>query len=182
MTSIKLAHAMASDFTVTWQFSQREYFFVTDQTPCPYGRLFLSHFFKICVLIKLTPGLPPSWTSYLRNLFDLPGVNIVIDDDELLIISSFEYIKKLGKLLESTEPRVLANYLGWRAAKAGEAKATAGTNVMVFKIFSTRKIGVKILNFESKYCFLDRIKAYNIGLRGKRQYFCRKWAKIADYM
>jgi hypothetical protein len=32
-----LAHAMASDFSVTWQFSQREKLvsFVTDQTPRP---------------------------------------------------------------------------------------------------------------------------------------------------
>jgi hypothetical protein len=31
-----LAHAMASDFTVAWQYSQREQFFVTGQTPRPY--------------------------------------------------------------------------------------------------------------------------------------------------
>jgi hypothetical protein len=30
-----LAHAIASDFTVTRQFFQREHFFVTDQTPHP---------------------------------------------------------------------------------------------------------------------------------------------------
>jgi hypothetical protein len=34
---------MASDFTVAWQFSQREpLFFVIDQTPCPMGS-FLSN-------------------------------------------------------------------------------------------------------------------------------------------
>jgi hypothetical protein len=45
---------------------------------------------------------------------------IVIDDNEKLIINDFGYIKALANLISRTEPRVLANYLGWRAARAGE--------------------------------------------------------------
>jgi hypothetical protein len=36
-----------------------------------------------------------------------------------LVVASFKYLEKLGKLLKKTDPRVVANYLGWRAAKAG---------------------------------------------------------------
>jgi hypothetical protein len=38
-----LAHAMASHLTVAWQFSQREHFFVTDQTPRPDEQSLIIH-------------------------------------------------------------------------------------------------------------------------------------------
>ena len=67
---------------------------------------------------KTYPGLPPSWTTYLQTLFGL-AKDIVIDDNEKIIVNSFDYIKELAELVNATEPRVIANYLGWRAAKAG---------------------------------------------------------------
>jgi hypothetical protein len=42
------AHVMASDFTVAWQFSQREQlfcFFVTDQTPHQFCKILFLNFF-----------------------------------------------------------------------------------------------------------------------------------------
>jgi hypothetical protein len=45
---------------------------------------------------------------------------IEITDDERLIVSSFKYIQDLAKLLNKTQPRVLANYLAWRAARSGK--------------------------------------------------------------
>ena len=66
---------------------------------------------------KSYPGLPDSWTSYVGGLLSIGGVDI--GDDEKLIISNLKYIKKLGKLLHKTDSRVIANYLGWRAAKSG---------------------------------------------------------------
>jgi membrane metallo-endopeptidase-like protein 1 len=68
--------------------------------------------------VKTFPGLPPSWTTYLQTLLGLVK-EIVIDDNEKIIVNSFEYIEDLAKLINKTEPRVIANYLGWRAAKAG---------------------------------------------------------------
>jgi len=69
---------------------------------------------------KTYPGLPKSWTSYIQSLFDVAG-SIKIDDNEKLILSSPKYLERLGKLLKKTDPRVIANYLGWRAARSGQS-------------------------------------------------------------
>ena len=58
---------------------------------------------------------------YVQDHFDVAGNTVKIDDDERLILASPKYLERLGKLLKKTEPRVIANYMGWRAAKAGEA-------------------------------------------------------------
>jgi hypothetical protein len=56
MTGITLAHAMASDFTVAWQKSQREQFFlIKDQTPCHVvlGIRFVSSFDRFLVILTI---------------------------------------------------------------------------------------------------------------------------------
>ena len=68
-------------------------------------------------MAKTYPGLPDSWTSFVGDLLSVGGVEI--GDEEKLIISSLKYIEELGKLLHQTDSRVIANYLGWRAAKSG---------------------------------------------------------------
>ena len=70
---------------------------------------------------KTYPGLHPSWTTYIQTLLE-SAEGIVIDDNEKLIINDFGYIRALANLISRTEPRVIANYLGWRAARSGEPK------------------------------------------------------------
>ena len=86
---------------------------------------------------KTYPGLHPSWTTYIRTLLE-SAEGIVIDDNEKLIINDFEYIKALANLISRTESRVLANYLGWRAARSGETIFLSfHTSTLVEQTFTT---------------------------------------------
>lgn len=61
-------------------------------------------------------GFPPSWTEFVQRIFSFEGT-IKIDENERVIVTSFEYLDSLKKLLEKTEKRVLANYQAWRLCK-----------------------------------------------------------------
>jgi hypothetical protein len=63
-----LAHAMASDFTVAWQFSQREQFFM-NQTPCPYPTRSLSA--QLFFLVEKQP--PLTLAGFDRTTLTLVG-------------------------------------------------------------------------------------------------------------
>ena len=60
------------------------------------------------------PGHPPNWADYVNSvIFD----NDITENDRI-IVSNPAYIANVSKVLSETEPRVIANYLGWRVAKA----------------------------------------------------------------
>jgi len=61
-------------------------------------------------------GLPPSWLEYIQGIFE--GTTITLDENEKIILTNFDYLKKLSDLLQITDQRVLANYLSWSVAKA----------------------------------------------------------------
>ena len=66
--------------------------------------------------LKTYDHLPSSWTKYIRKLFEVSD-GVKIEETEKVILTNAGYFKKLSELLKNTEPRVLANYLGWRIAK-----------------------------------------------------------------
>jgi hypothetical protein len=61
---------MVTDFTMAWQFSQREHFFVTDQTPHPIQRKFFKTGFRAKGKNKvLGPvALAPSFDGRLHKI------------------------------------------------------------------------------------------------------------------
>lgn len=62
-----------------------------------------------------------SWLEYINKL--LPPT-VQITKDEIIVNSVPSYIEGLEKLLTNTPKRVLANYLGWRAASASVSYLT----------------------------------------------------------
>jgi predicted metalloendopeptidase len=52
------------------------------------------------------------WLSIIRRVFKYAKVPIT-DNDEVVVQDS-TYYRNLGSILQSTPPRVLANYFGWR--------------------------------------------------------------------
>jgi len=52
------------------------------------------------------------WLKYIGDVYSLADVSV--SNDERLIVEETEYLKKLIALLESTEPRTIANYILWR--------------------------------------------------------------------
>lgn len=69
------------------------------------------------------PGHPPSWQKYIQQLIS-DGINyeeaskaidITIQENEKVIIKDPAYFKVFGKILLKTNPKVVANYMGWLA-------------------------------------------------------------------
>jgi len=52
------------------------------------------------------------WFKYVRDVYSF--ANVSVSYEERVIVVETEYLKKLVALLESTEPRTLANYIHWR--------------------------------------------------------------------
>ena len=72
---------------------------------------------------------PQSWLDYFRGLiqdsFRFTSGNleyidnrIDIEEDEVIIIRNPEYFINVLKLINRTEPRIVANYMSWRVVKA----------------------------------------------------------------
>ena len=61
--------------------------------------------------------LPPSWVEYVQTILKNAG-NVKVDANEKVILTKVAYFEKLSNLLKDTKKRVLANYLGWHAAKS----------------------------------------------------------------
>ena len=61
-------------------------------------------------------GLPHSWTIYFQKLFEFGNKKLDIQETERVIIQDINFYKNLGSVLESTDNRTLANYIGWRIA------------------------------------------------------------------
>lgn len=57
-----------------------------------------------------------SWLDYTRHLLP-PGANVT--ENESVVVFDTEYMAALGKILEATPKRVLANFLVWRALEHG---------------------------------------------------------------
>lgn len=52
------------------------------------------------------------WVDYINAIL-LPSLSV--DENEVIVVSVPSYFQKLGKLLQDTPNRVIANYLIWRA-------------------------------------------------------------------
>lgn len=55
------------------------------------------------------PYIP--WVEYINAL--LPE-GLSVDENEIIVVSVPTYFEELGKLLEQTPKRIIANYLMWR--------------------------------------------------------------------
>lgn len=51
------------------------------------------------------------WVEYINAL--LPK-QLVVNEDEIIVVSVPSYFESLGQLLENTPKRVIANYMMWR--------------------------------------------------------------------
>ena len=61
-------------------------------------------------------GMPKSWTTYVRKLFQYDDVQVDIKESERIIVSDINFYQNLSLVLESTSKRTLANYAGWSIA------------------------------------------------------------------
>ena len=69
---------------------------------------------------------PPSWVDYFQEFLQdaskfNPGSKteegIVVDEYEKIIIRNPEYFKNVLKLINETDPKIVANYMAWRVVK-----------------------------------------------------------------
>jgi predicted metalloendopeptidase len=60
--------------------------------------------------------LPQSWTMYLQKLYDFGNEKLDIQETERVIIVDVDFYKNLSRILQNTDKRTLANYVGWRVA------------------------------------------------------------------
>merc|ERR1712051_959320 len=64
--------------------------------------------------------LPESWTTYINDLFHFDVFFrslLTISDSEKVIIKDPKFFEQLSTVLESTDPRTVANYMTWRMVK-----------------------------------------------------------------
>ena len=66
--------------------------------------------------LPISGGLPNSWTIYFRKLFDFGDEKLDIQESEKVIVMDTNFYKNVGSVLQSTDKRTLANYIGWRIA------------------------------------------------------------------
>ena len=72
------------------------------------------------------PAHPISWQKFLQQLIsialdytEVPGAKkITIEDNERVILRDPSYFKKMGEVVVDTDPKVIANYMGWREVKS----------------------------------------------------------------
>ena len=69
---------------------------------------------------------PASWIDYFRQIVQdasksNPGSKteegVVVNENEKIIIRNPEYFKKVLKLIDETDPKIVANYMSWRVVK-----------------------------------------------------------------
>lgn len=63
-------------------------------------------------LSKMYPSI--RWKEYLRGLLPL---SIILEENELVLVTEPSYIANFEKLISQTPKRIQANYVMWRAAK-----------------------------------------------------------------
>ena len=69
---------------------------------------------------------PPSWQKYIQTLIsdgikykeDAAKENIAVGEEERVILMDVEYFKIIGIILINTNPKVVANYMGWREVQS----------------------------------------------------------------
>ena len=66
--------------------------------------------------VPVSEQLPQSWTIHLQKLFDFDDEKLDIQDTERVIVTDVDFYKNLSAILQSTDKRTLANYVGWRVA------------------------------------------------------------------
>ena len=82
-------------------------------------------------------GHPPSWTDYVNKLID--GNHIPAN--EAVIIKNTKYFQKLAPVIQSTDARIISNYLMWRAVKSkmSDLNREAGK---ILEIFNKEVAGI----------------------------------------
>ena len=64
------------------------------------------------------PGFPENWREYFNQLFKAGNTDIELKDDEKMIVQDPDYMKNIAPVLEETDSKTIANYLGWRIYKS----------------------------------------------------------------
>ncbi|XP_034251928.1 neprilysin-2-like [Thrips palmi] len=90
-----------------------------------------------------------SWLNYTKHMLP-PGANVT--EDESVVVVDVVFMAALGKIMEATPKRVLANYLVWRVLE---------NTVMDVLNEKARSIGVKRKMARWEEC----VKAVQIGMR-----------------
>ena len=67
-----------------------------------------------------TEGQPKSWTKYVSDMIFTEEIG----EEERVIVVDPKYFSKMGAVIASAEPRVLANYIAWRAIKSTASSLT----------------------------------------------------------
>ena len=62
--------------------------------------------------------LPDSWTEFAQKSFEVLDLKFDFDDTEKVIIYDKNFYANLTSVLEKTELRTMANYIGWRIASS----------------------------------------------------------------
>ena len=75
-------------------------------------------------------ALPKSWTDYAQKLFTFDNEKIEITESEKVIIKDQKFFQKLNSVLENTNDRTLANYMGWRMVKYSMAYLCSGARAI----------------------------------------------------
>lgn len=63
------------------------------------------------------PGLPESWTGYVKDLLNFEDAKVDIEDSEKVIIYDKNFFANLSKIMDETDTKTLANYMAWRMVK-----------------------------------------------------------------
>lgn len=64
------------------------------------------------------PGFPENFREYFNQLFKAGNTDIELKDDEKMIVQDPDYMKNIAPVLEGTDAKTIANYLGWRIYKS----------------------------------------------------------------
>ena len=90
--------------------------------PTTLGELSTGRTRRSCLMCPWGTGkvLPESWTTYINDLFHFDVFFrslLTISDSEKVIIKDPKFFEQLSTVLESTDPRTVANYMTWRMVK-----------------------------------------------------------------
>lgn len=88
------------------------------------------------------------WVEYVNALLPEP---LSVDENETVIVKEPEYLENLGKLLNDTPARVIANYMMWRVVEYSTSFLTRDLRQLNFE-YSKVSIGQKKQGEHRKAC------------------------------
>eukprot|EP00095_Tigriopus_kingsejongensis_P003378 maker-scaffold153_size302544-snap-gene-2.17 protein:Tk03378 transcript:maker-scaffold153_size302544-snap-gene-2.17-mRNA-1 annotation:"PREDICTED: neprilysin-2" len=68
---------------------------------------------KLLGEMETLTGHPESWIDFINSIITGPSIS----RDETIIVKNPKYLQDMAGVIYSTNPRVIANYLGWRVVK-----------------------------------------------------------------